>query len=67
MGLVLMLSYRHYWQKAAQYGDKFVQKPVRIDWFLAILQFLHFGDSGEAYNNRLGKVTYLINHLKIIQ
>ena len=41
MGLVSMPSYRDYWQKTAQYGDKFVQKTVRGDEFLAILPFSH--------------------------
>ena len=33
------------------------------DLFLAILQFLHFGDNNETYNNRSGKVKYFIDHL----
>ena len=57
-------SYRHYWQKNSSiYGNKFVQKTMLRDLFLAILQFLHFGDNNETYNNRLGKVKYFIDHL----
>ena len=33
------------------------------DWSLAILQFLHFVDNDKTYNNRLGKVEYLVDHL----
>ena len=36
MGLDSMPSYSHYWQKTAQYGDKFVQKTMRRDLSLAI-------------------------------
>lgn len=33
------------------------------DLFPAILQFLHFDDNNETYNNRLGKIKYIIDHL----
>lgn len=63
MGLISMPSYRHYWQKTAQYKDEFVQRTMRRDNFLAILRFLHFGDNDETYNKSLGKVKYLVDHL----
>lgn len=72
MGLVSMSSYKHYWQKPTQYGEKFVQKikkvkkskskTMRKDRFLAILQSLHFGDNNETYN-QIRKVKYLVDHL----
>ena len=63
MGPLLMLSYRHYWLKAAQCGDNFALKTMCRDRFLAILWYFHFGDNDETYNNRLGKVTYLVDYL----
>ena len=72
MGLVSVSSYKHYWQKPTQYGDKFVQKikkvqrsknkTMRKDRFLAISQSLHFGDNNETYN-QIRKVKYLADHL----
>lgn len=43
MGLVSVPSYRHYWQKAAQYSDKFVQKSMLRNRFLANLRCFAFG------------------------
>ena len=34
---------------------------MRRDQFLAILRFLH--DNDETYNNRLGKLKYLVDYL----
>ena len=49
-----------------QYGDKVFQKTLRRDRFLAVLQFLHFGDNDKTYIHRLGKVKYLVDHLNSI-
>ena len=43
MGLVSVPSYRHYWQKTAQYSDTFFQKTMLRNRFLANLRRFAFG------------------------
>ena len=63
MGLVALPSYKHYWKSDGNYRNSFVPKIMKRDRFCAIMRFMHFGNNEEIFNDRLGKVRFLISHL----
>ena len=63
MGLVALPSYKHYWRKDGNYRNAYIPKVMTRDRFHGIMRFLHFGNNEEIFDDRLGKVRFLLNHL----